>query len=129
MPGHGASEGVRTINSLNGAGGRANTRVFLINEFIYTGFGLNPGVTDSLSVIGEYAPRGGNRIEQAVTDYPGYLTEPANRICEPAGAMNVLTVGALAHGEGLGPEFADDVHRTNEVVHLVMSAQRFIHVA
>lgn len=26
-------------------------------------------------------------------------------------------------------EFADDVHRTNEVVHLVMSAQRFIHVA
>lgn len=57
VPGHGASEGVRTINSLNGAGGRANTRVFLINEFIYTGFGLNPGVTDSLSVIGEYAPR------------------------------------------------------------------------
>lgn len=59
---------------------------------------------------GNRAPRGGNRIEQAVTDYPGYLTEPANRICEPAGAMNVLTVGALAHGEGLGPEFADDVH-------------------
>lgn len=24
--------------------------------------------------------------------------------------MNVLTVGALAHGEGLGPEFAEDVH-------------------
>lgn len=59
---------------------------------------------------GNRAPRGGNRIEQAVTEYPGYLREPANRICEPAGAMNVLTVGALAHGEGLGPEFAEDVH-------------------
>lgn len=57
VPGHGASEGVRTINSLNGAGGRANTRLLLLNEFIYTGFGLNPGVTDSLSLTGEYAPR------------------------------------------------------------------------
>lgn len=57
VPGHGASEGVRTINSLNGASGRANTRLLLINEFIYTGFGLNPGVTDSLSIVGEYAPR------------------------------------------------------------------------
>jgi hypothetical protein len=57
VPGHGASEGVRTINSLNGAGGRANTRLLLINEFVYTGFGLNPGVMDSLSIVGEYAPR------------------------------------------------------------------------
>ncbi|WP_434420379.1 hypothetical protein [Nannocystis pusilla] len=57
VPGHGASEGVRTINSLNGAGGRANTRLLLINEFVYTGFGLNPGTMDSLSLVGEYAPR------------------------------------------------------------------------
>src|SRR5690606_40614971 len=57
VPGHGASEGVRTINSLNGASGRANTRLLLINEFIYTGFGLNPGITDSLSIVGEYAPK------------------------------------------------------------------------
>jgi hypothetical protein len=57
VPGHGASEGVRTINSLNGAGGRANTRLLLINEFIYTGFGLNPGVMNSLSLVGEYAPK------------------------------------------------------------------------
>lgn len=57
VPGHGASEGVRTINSLNGAGGRANTRLLLINEFVYTGFGLNPGTMDSLSIVGEYAPR------------------------------------------------------------------------
>ena len=67
---------------------------------------------DVLIVVsaGNRAPRGGNRIEQAVTEYPGYLREPGNRICEPAGAMNVLTVGALAHGEGIGPEFAEDVH-------------------
>lgn len=58
---------------------------------------------------GNRQPRGGNRIEQAVTEYPAYLLEPANRFCEPAGAMNVVTVGALAHGEGLGPEFVEDV--------------------
>ncbi len=59
---------------------------------------------------GNRAPRGGNRIEQAVTEYPGYLLEPANRLCEPAGAMNVITVGSLAHGEGIGPDFHEDVH-------------------
>lgn len=59
---------------------------------------------------GNRLPRAGSRIEQAVTEYPGYLLEPANRFCEPAGAMNVLTVGSLAHGAGLGPEFAHDVH-------------------
>lgn len=58
---------------------------------------------------GNRQPRGGNRIEQAVTEYPGYLLESANRFCEPAGAMNVVTVGALAHDEGLGPEFEEDV--------------------
>jgi subtilisin family serine protease len=58
---------------------------------------------------GNRAPRSGNRIEQAVTEYPGYLTEPANRLCEPAGAMNVITVGSLAHGDGIGPHVADNV--------------------
>lgn len=57
VPGHGASEGVRTINSLNGAGGRANTRLMVQNEFVYTRFGLNPGLTDTLSLFGEWAPR------------------------------------------------------------------------
>ena len=59
---------------------------------------------------GNRSPRSGNRIEQAVTEYPGYLLEPANRLCEPAGAMNVVTVGSLAHGEGIGPEFEENVH-------------------
>lgn len=58
---------------------------------------------------GNRAPRAGSRLEQAVTEYPGYLIEPANRLFEPAGAMNVVTVGSLAHGEGIGIEFAEDV--------------------
>ncbi len=57
VPGHGASEGLRTINSLNGSGGRAYSRLLLLNEFVYTGFGLNPGLTNSLSVLGEWAPK------------------------------------------------------------------------
>lgn len=52
--------------------------------------------------------RGGN-IEQAVTDYPDYLMEPSNRLVEPAGAMNVVTVGALAHGNGLAPNIAGNI--------------------
>jgi hypothetical protein len=58
---------------------------------------------------GNRIPRGGNRLEQAVTEYPRYLMEDANRFFEPAGALNVITVGALAHGEGLDPDRADDV--------------------
>lgn len=58
---------------------------------------------------GNRSPRGGNRLEQAVTEYPRYLLEDANRLFEPAGALNVITVGALAHGAGLDPAGADDV--------------------
>jgi Subtilase family len=58
---------------------------------------------------GNRIPRGGNRLEQAVTEYPRYLMEDANRLFEPAGALNVITVGALAHGEGLDLDRADDV--------------------
>lgn len=59
--------------------------------------------------VGNRTPRSGNRAEQGVTEYPRYLIEATNRLCEPAGAMNVLTVGSLAHGEGLGPEFQKEV--------------------
>lgn len=58
---------------------------------------------------GNRPPRTGNRIEQAVTEYPAYLMEPSNRLCEPAGAMNVITVGALAHGHGVGAGVAGNV--------------------
>jgi hypothetical protein len=59
---------------------------------------------------GNRHPRGGNRLEQAVTDYPQYLLEDANRFFEPAGALNVITVGALAHGEGINADLANDVN-------------------
>src|SRR5580704_15621051 len=64
---------------------------------------------DAVIVVssGNRSPRSGNRIEQAVTEYPRYLLEDANRLFEPAGAMNVLTVGALAHGEGLDASTRD----------------------
>lgn len=58
---------------------------------------------------GNRTPRHGPRLDQGVTDYPDYLLEPENGLFEPAGALNVLTVGALAHGNGLDAERADDV--------------------
>jgi hypothetical protein len=57
---------------------------------------------------GNRSPRAGNRLEQAVTEYPRYLLEDSNRFFEPAGALNVITVGAVAHGEGLDADRADD---------------------
>ena len=58
---------------------------------------------------GNRAPRGGNRIEQAVTEYPRYLTEKGNRLFEPGGAINVVTVGALAHSNGLDARLGADI--------------------
>ncbi|QQS15115.1 MAG: S8 family peptidase [Rhodospirillales bacterium] len=56
------------------------------------------------------SPRSGDALEEAVTEYPAYLLEAQNRLFEPGGAINVLTVGSLAHGEGVGPEFSEIVH-------------------
>ena len=36
--------------------------------------------------------------------YPSYLLDPVNRILDPAGAMNVLTVGSVAHSNGLAQD-------------------------
>lgn len=57
---------------------------------------------------GNRQPRHGIRVEEAVTDYPGYLLEPDNRLCEPAGGMNIVTVGSIAHGNGLSTRAADN---------------------
>lgn len=54
---------------------------------------------------GNRTPRAHADAEQSVSHYPRYLTEEANAFCEPGGAMNVLTIGALAHGPGI-----DDSH-------------------
>ncbi len=59
---------------------------------------------------GNRDPRSGTRLEQAVTQYPQYLFEPGNRVYEPAGAVNALTVGSIAHSNGLGPQHQLDVH-------------------
>jgi hypothetical protein len=56
VPGHGASEGVRSINSLGGRGGRSQTRLLLLNELVYANTGLAPNVANSTSLYGEYAP-------------------------------------------------------------------------
>ncbi len=58
---------------------------------------------------GNRGPRAGERLEEAVTEYPRYLLEQDNRLLEPAGALNVLTVGSLAHGEGLDAVLGDEV--------------------
>ena len=56
VPGHGASEGVRSINSLGGRGGRSQSRVLLLNELVYADTGLAPNLANSTSLYGEYAP-------------------------------------------------------------------------
>ncbi len=56
VPGHGSSEGVRSINSLGGRGGSASSRIMLLDEFTHSGGGLVPGQHNDLSLIGEYAP-------------------------------------------------------------------------
>ena len=59
---------------------------------------------------GNRSPRGGNAIEQSRTQYPAYLLEDSNRICEPAGAANVITVGSIANSSGVGPKHQADAH-------------------
>ncbi|WP_306261819.1 S8 family peptidase [Pararhizobium sp. IMCC21322] len=55
---------------------------------------------------GNRRPRSGNRVEEGITDYPLYLMEDSNRFFEPAGAMNVMTVGSISHGEGIDGNLA-----------------------
>jgi subtilisin family serine protease len=62
-----------------------------------------------IGTTGNRMPRAGEALEEGITAYPLYLTEDQNRFQEPAGAMNILTVGALAHGEGIDATHADAV--------------------
>nr|WP_246541560.1 S8 family peptidase [Roseibium polysiphoniae] len=48
--------------------------------------------------------------EELVTVYPNYLLEPENRLAEPAGAANVITVGSVAGGTGLDARHAHDAN-------------------
>jgi subtilisin family serine protease len=44
-----------------------------------------------------------------VAQYPSFLLRDSNRILEPASAVNVLTVGSIAHSNGLSDIDADNV--------------------
>lgn len=59
---------------------------------------------------GNRHPRSGNAVEQGVTEYPQYLLEQANRIFEPSGAANVVTVGSLSHASGIAVHHGDNAH-------------------
>lgn len=58
---------------------------------------------------GNRQPRRGLKVEEAVSDYPAYLLEESNRLCEPAGGMNIVTVGSIAHGNGLSAHAVENV--------------------
>ncbi|NLR73494.1 S8 family peptidase [Novosphingobium sp. ERN07] len=47
--------------------------------------------------------------EDILKHYPGYLLEPSSRLLDPSTAANVLTVGSLAHTNGIVEEDADYV--------------------
>ncbi len=56
VPGHGASEGVRNLNSLGGGSGQATSRVMVLQEASRNTTSLNPATTYNTSLLGEYAP-------------------------------------------------------------------------
>lgn len=48
----------------------------------------------------------GRNPEDAINEYPNFLLDDTNKFLEPAGAVNVLTVGSLSCGDGLPPDLA-----------------------
>lgn len=56
VPGHGASEGIRNLNSLGGGTGKAINRVALLQEVARTTTSITPGAVYNTSILGEYAP-------------------------------------------------------------------------
>jgi hypothetical protein len=56
VPGHGSSEGVRSINSLGNRGGGVSTRLLLLDDFGWQPSSATPGLRNELSLLGEYAP-------------------------------------------------------------------------
>jgi len=65
-------------------------------------------------------PPWGPRNDRILASYPAYLTSRANRLNDPAIAAIVVTVGALAHGNGL----RDDPHDGVQVERSPMSTSR-----
>jgi hypothetical protein len=55
-PGHSGSEGVRNLNSLGNRGGKALSRILILNDFGWQPTAFTPGLRNETSVLGEYAP-------------------------------------------------------------------------
>ena len=56
VPGHGASDAVRTLNSFGGGTGAATSRVMLLQEASRSSRTLVPNSSYTTSIIGEYSP-------------------------------------------------------------------------
>jgi hypothetical protein len=67
------------------------------------------------AATGARAPWGA-QDDAILTSYPDYLTSPENRIIDPAIAANVITVGAIAHANGL----PDDARDGPQLQHVAM---------
>lgn len=50
----------------------------------------------------------GPKDDAIITSYPDYITSPENRLIDPAIAANIITVGALAHANGLSDTASND---------------------
>ena len=87
------------------SGGKVGTWAACLDELVRD--------LDILIIVsaGNRTPRKENdpNIEEAVSLYPDYLKESNNGIFEPANALNVLSVGSLAHGEGLDQNTIQDM--------------------
>lgn len=109
-----AARGCRVINMSLGdkallpyAGGRASPwarELDLLARELDIVIVVSAGNTAS----GARAPWG-VRNDGILAAYPAYLTTPDNRLIDPAIAANVITVGALAHGNGLRDDPDDGV--------------------
>ncbi|GEM_PF-1276703 len=56
VPGHGGSEGVRSINSLGNRGGKVSSRLMLLDSLNLRRTSPTPGLRNDLSLLGEFAP-------------------------------------------------------------------------
>ena len=107
-----ADKGCRVINMSLGdkdlipyAGGRASSWASELDTLARER-DLIIVVSAGNSASGARAPWGASN-DAILTSYPGYLTTPENRLIDPAIAANVITVGALAHANGLNDEIND----------------------
>ena len=101
-----ADRGCRVINMSLGdktlqpyAGGRASSWASTLDNLARER-NLVIVVSSGNTAAGANAPWG-DSSDAILTSYPRYLTTPENRLIDPAIGANILTVAAIAHGNGL----------------------------